>query len=124
MLTGLLVLWLWANKPGKYRITAFAPFLLVGDLLSELNTNPIGALMSPITGLIGNWTAVIVTVILLIPSINRVGPEPVIIMSILSWVVFVQLLPAGALNLLMAIMVTGGAGILTVLFFSRRRNLP
>lgn len=92
------------------------------DLLGKLSSDLIGGIIGEYTALIGPVWGLFIVLGLFLPLVNRIGPESVIILSIMFWGTFFLILPATALNVGIVIIILVGASILTVLFFARRRQ--
>jgi len=92
------------------------------DLLGKLSSDLIGGIIGEYTSLIGPVWGLFIVLGLFLPLVNRIGPESVIILSIMFWGTFFVILPATALNVGIVIIILVGASILTVLFFARRRQ--
>jgi len=98
-------------------------YLLVSDLLEDFMTKDfIGNLINMYTNTLGPVFWVFISLIFLVPLVNRIGVFPVVIIAGMWWATFLYVLPAYALNMGMAIVVLAGMSVLVVLFFTRRRS--
>lgn len=96
--------------------------MIAASILDSLETNFI-------TGIIDTWITVmgpafwvIVGLIIVIPMYNRLGIMPVAVIILSGvWIVFSQVLPGEALNVVMGIIIFAGASMITIVFFARRR---
>lgn len=92
------------------------------SLLDAIQINFVTGLIAIYTDLIGNAFYVFITLIALLPLQNRLGILPVVVISLILWVDLALIIPAAGLQIGMAIIILGGAGILTMLFFARRKQ--
>ena len=97
-------------------------WILVMDFLDALETNFITAIITEYTNLMGPIFWVFVSLILMLPLQNRIGLLPIALIALQIWGVFVYVLPSGALNVGMAIIILAGSSMLTILLFARRRQ--
>jgi hypothetical protein len=92
------------------------------DFISAIETNFLTGIIVTYTGLIGPAFWGIVALIALIPLQNRVGLMPLIGIALLLWIDLEYVIPAAGLQIGMAVLILGGAAVLTMLFFARRRQ--
>jgi len=97
-------------------------WVLVMDLLDSLETNFITGIITEYTDLMGPVFWVVVSLILMLPLQNRIGLLPIALIALQIWGMLVFVLPAGALNVGMAIIILAGSSMLTILLFARRRQ--
>jgi len=91
-------------------------------LLDGFKEDFIGSLIAEYTNTLGPVFWVFITLIFMVPLVNRIGVFPVVIIAGMWWATFLYILPAYALNMGMAIVLLAGASVLVVLFFTRRRQ--
>jgi len=95
---------------------------IISGLLDGFESDFIGSLIAEYTNTLGPVFWVFVTLIFMVPLVNRIGVFPVVIIAGMWWATFLYILPAYALNMGMAIVVLAGMSVLVVLFFTRRRQ--
>lgn len=91
-------------------------------MLESLSSDLIGGIIGEYTNLIGPVFGLFIVIALMLPLVNRIGIEPVVILSLMFWFTFFLVLPAVALNVGIIIIILTGASILTILFFARRKQ--
>ncbi len=97
------------------------PFL-VYDLLTAIEENFMIGLINVYVDLLGPAFWGVVALIALLPLQNRVGTLPLVGVSLLLWLDLQYIVPAAGLQIGMAVIILGGAAVLTMLFFARRRQ--
>ena len=90
--------------------------------LTGLTTDLSGSIIGIYTGVVGSVFWAFITLYLFLPHVNRVGVIPSVILGLLVWGTFTQVLPAAAQNIGIAISLLAGASLLVVMFFARRRQ--
>jgi len=95
---------------------------IISGLLDGFESDFIGSIIAEYTNALGPVFWVFVTLIFMVPLVNRIGVFPVVIIAGMWWATFLYILPAYALNMGMAIVVLAGMSVLVVLFFTRRRQ--
>ena len=100
----------------------FEPPAAATGLLDAIQTNFVGGVIAHYIGLIGSSFWVFIALIALLPLYNRIGIIPIIAIVLIVWADLMFIIPAAGLQIGMAIIILGGAAILTMLFFARRRQ--
>ncbi len=96
--------------------------ILIYDLLTAIEENFMVGLINVYVDRIGPAFWGVVALIVLLPLQNRFGTLPLVAISLLLWLDLQYIVPAGGLQIGMAVLVLGGAAVLTMLFFARRRQ--
>lgn len=92
------------------------------DLLDALEDNFVTGLITEYTDTMGPVFWVIVSLIFMLPLRNRIGTIPIALIALQIWGMLFYVLPSGALNIGMAIIILAGSTMLTMLLFARRRQ--